>query len=352
MSVVTIAICRLRSVRAYQLLPLLMLLGLVGMYPKPALGQNAVTVVGSGGTSPLPVYRGWAAEFNRRRTTTRMEYLVLDTSRSIAEIQKGSGDFGGGDTPLSLEDRSVGNLIELPALLIALVPIYNLPGTPDLHFSGELLADIYLGHVKKWNAPQIAQLNPHASLPDLPIKVVYRTPGKGTNYIFTDFLSKVSPQFREKIGRSVSPAWPVGTGTERSSDMAQKVMSEPGSIGFVELEYARENKIPFGDIRNAAGKFVKASPDSLAAACSSVEAPKWDKFASSLTNAPGAESYPIVSFTWLYLRTATPDPNRKAALFDLLHWMLTEGQQMMPSGYSPLPLELRAKELAKLDSLK
>lgn len=322
------------------------------LWAMPSAAQDPVILVGSGGTSPLPVYRGWAAEYNRQHSGIRMEYMVLDTSRSIAETQNGHGDFGGGDTPLSVDERAGGKLIEIPALLIGLVPIYNVPGSPELRFSGELLAEIYLGQVKKWNAPQVAQLNPHAALPDLAIKVVYRSAGKGTNFIFTDFLSKVSPQFRDKVGRSISPAWPVGSPTERSSDMAQKVMAEAGSIGFVELEYARENKIPYGDMRNAAGQFVKASPESLAAACRSVEAPKWDRFASSLTNAPGADAYPIVSFTWLYLRTATLDQRRKDALANLLRWMLTDGQQLVPPGYSPLPQELRNQEMAKIDSLR
>jgi len=325
----------------------------MGLLLTTSLAQETITLVGSGGTSPLPAYRGWAAEYNKRKSGIRLEYLTLDTSRSLAEINKSNGDFGGGDIPLPSTERNAGKVMELPILLIGLVPIYNLPGPiQELRFSGDLLAQIYLGHVKKWNSPQLVQLNPHANLPDLPIKVVYRTAGKGTNYIFTDFLSKVDTQFRDQIGRSVSPAWPVGSGAERSSDMAQKVMGEAGSIGFVELEYAQENHITFGELRNAAGKFVKASQETLGAACRSLEAPGWDKFSASLTNAPGADAYPITSFSWIYVRKTSPDQRRRAALIDLLHWMFTEGQGKIPSGYSPLPGPLLNKEIATLPSLK
>src|SRR6266481_1376108 len=314
--------------------------------------ECSIIVVGSGGTSPVPVYRIWTKEYNSIKPSLQLQYIPLDTTASIAQITKGSGDFGGGDTPLPPERRAQ-NLMELPAMLIALVPIYNLPGqSVDLRFSGELLADIYLGQVTKWNAPQIARLNPGISLPDLPIKVVQRRAGKGTNYIFTDFLSKTSPKFRDHVGRSISPAWPVGTSTERSSDMADKVRSDPGSIGFVELQYARENNIPYGLVKNAAGKFIKASPAGLLAACDAVEAPQYDNFAASLTNAPGADSYPIVSFSWVYVRTVSTDAQRKAALLDVLNFMFTRGQKIMPAGYSPLPESLLAKEKAKLSSIQ
>jgi phosphate transport system substrate-binding protein len=327
----------------------LALLFLAATLPVTSFAQETITLVGSGGTSPLPVYNAWAAQYNQRKSGVRMQYLPLDTARSISEIRKGSGDFGGGDTPLTAENA--GTVLELPILLMGLVPIYNVPGTQGLRFSGDLLAQIYLGHVKKWNAPQVAQLNPHASLPDMPIKVVYRSPGKGTNYIFTDFLSKANAEFRNKVGRSVSPGWPVGSAVERSADMAQKVMSEPGAVGFVELEYARDNNIPFGEVQNASGKFVRASPETLRAACSGVEAPHWDKFSVSLTNAPGENAYPIASFSWIYLRKTATDQRRRAALLDLLHWMFAQGQEAVPFGYSPLPTALVAKEVAVLDAL-
>jgi phosphate transport system substrate-binding protein len=317
------------------------------------LAQDSITVVGSGGSSPLPVFRAWSTDFTKRKARVRMEYVQLDTDRSIEEIIKGSGDFGGGDIPLTPEQRTRGNLVELPVLIIGVVPIYNLPApAPQLKFTGDLLAQIYLGHVKNWNAPQIAQLNPGITLPDLPIKVFYRTPGKGTNYIFTEFLSKSNAEFRAKVGRSTSPPWPVGSSAERASDMADKVSSELGAIGFVSLEYAREKGVTAGVVKNAAGKFVSASPDSLTAACNAIEDPKWDRFAVSLTNPPGADSYPLASFSWIYLPAAGNDQKRRKALKDLMHWMFTDGQSQMLPGYSPLPGPLLAKEIEKLDSLK
>ncbi len=325
----------------------------IGLCQSSCLAQEAITLVGSGGSSPVPVFRIWGQEYNKRQPTIQMEYIVLGTSESIAQISKGSGDFGGGDTPLTSQQRASGNLTELPIMLIGLVPIYNVPGVhQELRFSGRLLAQIYLGEVKTWNSPQIAQLNPNVSLPDLPIKVVHRTAGKGTNYIFTDFLSKSSPRFREQVGHSIAPHWPVGVATERSSDMADKVKSEPGSVGYVELQYARDNNLAFGAVQNAAGKFVKAAPETLAAACTAIEVPQWDKFSASLTNAPGADSYPLTSFSWVYVRTASANPRRTAALVDLLNWIFTPGQQMLPGGYARLPAPLLAKVKSKANSIK
>jgi phosphate transport system substrate-binding protein len=282
-----------------------------------------------------------------------MDYVVLGTKESIAQISRGIGDFGAGDTPLTPEQRDSGNLIEVPIMIIGLVPIYNLPGIhQEIRFSGKVLADIFLGDVKNWNAPEIAQLNPKVSLPNLPIKVVYRTPGKGTNYIFSEFLSKSSPRFREKIGRNISPAWPVGEPAERSADIVDKVKSQPGSIGYAELQYARENSVSYGIVQNADGKFVGATPHSLMAACNSVEAPAWNKFSASLTNAAGADSYPLASFSWVYVRSAAVNESRKPSLLQLMNWMLSNGQQLIPSGYSQLPATLAQNARAKVSSIQ
>lgn len=328
------------------------LLFVVSLFQTPGFAQNGVTLVGSGGSSPLPVFKAWSKDYAKRKPGMHIEYVTLDTDRSITEISKGSGDFGGGDIPLTPEQKTRGNLIELPILIIGVVPVYNLPGSPQLRFSGDLLAQIYLGHVKKWNAPQIAQLNPNVSLPDLPIKVFYRTPGKGTNYIFSEFLSKSNPEWRTKIGRSTAPAWPVGSSAERASDMVDRVAGETGGIGFVSLEYAREKGLAAGEVKNPAGKFVHATPESLAAACTGIETPHWDKFAVSLTNAPGADAYPLGSFSWVYIPATSADPKRRAALMDMLHWIFTEGQESILSGYSPLPEKLLIKEMEKIESLK
>jgi phosphate transport system substrate-binding protein len=317
------------------------------------VAQQGIVLVGSGSSVPAPLYAKWAEQYNRRNPKIQMRYLALGTSEGIKEISHGSGDFAAGEAQLSAKERADGGLIEIPALLIGIVPIYNVPGLQgELRFSGAVLADIFLGHVKTWDAPAIAKLNPNLSLPDLPIKVVYRPAGKGSNYVFSDFLSKSSPQFRTEIGRSPSPAWPVGTPAERSSDIADKVKNEPGSIGYVEAQYAVKMHIPYGSVLNPAGHYIKATEKTISAACRGVEEPDWDRFSASLTNAPGAESFPIASFSWLYLRTSSADPARAAALSDLLKWMFSDGQRIASEeGYSELPPPLLKNVKNKVSSL-
>jgi phosphate transport system substrate-binding protein len=317
------------------------------------MATDSVVLVGSGSSVPVPLFRRWAEEYNKRNSAIQFQYVPLGTVEGIRQISHGSGDFGAGEMPLTAKERSEGNLLELPVVLIAIVPIYRVPGvTQELRFSGELLAEIYLGQVKTWNAPQIARLNPNVVLPNLPITVIYRPAGKGTNYVFTDFLSKTSPKFREEIGVTPSPKWPVGSPAERSSDMAEKVANTLGSIGYVELQYAVKQKLLYGLVLNPSGKFVKGSSETVAEACRAVEAPRWDKLSASLTNAPGANAFPITSFSWVYLRT-TPDPGRKAALNDFLNWVLDKGQQVgAEEGYSELPEQLLQKTKAKVESLR
>jgi len=325
----------------------------IGFCHPLSFAQEAVVLVGSGSSVPAPLYNKWSQEYNKRNPGIQMKYVPLGTSEGIKQISQGSGDFGAGEAQLTAAERKEGNLIELPAVLIGIVPIYNLPGVhTELRFSGELLADIFLGQIKTWDASQIAKLNPGVSLPSLPIKVIYRPAGKGSNYVFSEFLSKASSKFRTQIGTSPSPNWPVGTPAERSSDMADKVKSETGSIGYVEAQYAVKANIPNGLVQNAAGKYVKASPETIKAACHAVEAPVWDKFSASLSNAPGADAFPITSFTWLYLRTTSSDSRRAAALVNLLNWMFTDGQRLASEdGYAELPPLLLAKVKTKVSSL-
>ncbi len=313
--------------------------------------QETVVLVGSGSSVPAPLYAQWTEAYNKRSPRYQMRYLPVGTSEGISNLAHGSGDFAAGEAQLPAKDRTL--LVEMPSVVIAIAPIYNLPGLQkDLHFSGELLAEIYLGAVKNWNAPQIAKLNPGVSLPDMPIKVVYRPGGKGSNYIFSEFLSKTSPKFKAEIGITPSPKWPVGAPAERSSDMADKVKAEVGAIGYVEAPYAIKAGLPMGAVLNPAGKFIKASDKTIDAACHAVEAPSWDKFSASLTEAPGADSYPITSFTWLYLRTSLGDPKRAAALSDFLSWVYSDGQKIADKdGYTELPPELLAKVKAKVATL-
>ena len=324
----------------------------------PVVAQSSVSLVGAGSTVPLPLYNKWSQDFNRLSHSIQMQYQPLGTSEGIKLIsgskeELGTSDFSAGEVLLTDKERADGNLIELPAVIIGIVPLYNLPGNPQLKFNGDLLAQIFLGHVKNWNAPQIAKLNPGVSLPNLPIEVVYRPGGKGTNYVFTDFLSKTSPEFRSQIGRTASPKFPVGAPAERSSDMVEKVKGQSGALGYVELQYAASSGLAYGLVQNPAGKFVKATDAALTAACHSVEAPEWNKFSVSLTNAPGAEAYPITSFSWLYLRSSSADVKRRAALINLLNWIYSSGQQVADAqGYSELPPQLLEKIKARVSTLQ
>ena len=326
----------------------------LGLCSAPGHAQNAVILVGSGSTVPAPLYSRWTQEYGKRNHNTQMRYLPVGTSEGIKQIARGVGDFAAGEAQLTDKERKEDGLIELPIVLIAIVPIYNLPDIHQkLQLSGEVLAEIFLGGVKTWNAPQIAKLNPDIALPNLPIQVVNRPAGKGSNYVFTDFLSKMSSKFRAQIGATTSPKWPVGTPAERSSDMADQVKNNPGSIGYVEYQYAVKGNIPQAAVLNSAGKFLTASPESMAAACKAVEAPQWNRFSASLTNAPGAGCFPLTSFTWIYLRTQSADSARAAALGDFLNWIYTDGQQFaVEEGYAELPPPLLAAVRKKVKDLR
>ncbi len=339
---------------AFPLLFWLLSLLIPCLHAVPGLAQNAVVLVGSGSSVPAPLYNRWTQEYGRRNSKVQMRYLTVGTSEGIKQISHSAGDFGAGEAQLTSTERRDGNLIELPVVLIAIVPIYNLPEVhQELRLSGEVLAGIFLGDIKAWNAPQIAKLNPGMDLPNLPIQVINRPAGKGSNFVFTEFLSKTSSKFRAAIGSTPSPKWPVGTPAERSSDMADKVKNSPGSIGFVEYEYAVKGNISQAAVMNPAGKFVKASEKSVVAACEATEAPRWNGFTASLTNAPGADSFPITSFSWIYLRTGTSDSARAAALGNLLDWVYSDGQQFAAQeGYAELPPPLLAAVRRKVKELR
>jgi phosphate transport system substrate-binding protein len=283
-----------------------------------------------------------------------MRYVPIGTAEGIKQISRGASDFGAGEAQLTDNERKDGSLIELPVVLIGIVPIYNLPDVHGaLRISGDVLAGIFLGDVKMWNAPQIAKLNPEIILPNIPIQVINRPGGKGSNYVFTDFLAKASSKFRAQIGITSSPQWPVGQPAERSSDMADKVKNIPGSIGYVEYQYAVKGNIPQASVLNPSGKFVKASAETIAAACQAAEAPRWNNFSASLTNVQGADSFPITSFTWVYLRIPSSDAGRTVALVDLLNWIYTDGQQFaVQEGYSALPSDLLAAVRKKVKSVQ
>jgi phosphate transport system substrate-binding protein len=338
---------------AFSLLMWLLSILTLGLHIVPAEAQNAVVLVGSGSSVPAPLYNRWTQEYGRRNANIQMRYLTVGTTEGIKQISHNAGDFGAGEAQLTSTERKEGGLIELPVVLIAIVPIYNLPDVhQELRLSGEVLAGIFLGDIKVWNAPQIAKLNPGIDLPSLPIQVVNRPAGKGSNFVFSEFLSKASSKFRADIGTTPSPQWPVGIPAERSADMADKVKNTPGSIGYVEYQYAVKGNIAQAAVLNPAGKFVKASDRSIVSACEAVEAPRWNSFSASLTHAPGVDSFPITSFTWIYLRTGSSDSARGAALGNLLDWVYTDGQQFAAQeGYAELPQPLLAAVKRKVKDL-
>lgn len=319
-----------------------------------AQAQGALVLVGSGSTVPAPLVAKWTEAYNRHTSQVQIRYVASGTDEGITAMAHGSGDFAMGEVPLSVQQHGKFDLVPLPAVVIGIVPIYRLPGNQvDLRFSGEVLADIFLGRIKNWDSPVLARLNPGVKLPDLPITVINRPPGKGSNYIFTEYLSKVSPRFRSEIGVSASPKWPLGKPVARSSEMVETVMSKPGAIGYVEAQYAIQSRIPFGLVLNSSGNFVRASAESLTESCRAVEAPAFDKFSASLTNAPGEQSFPIASFDWFYLRRGNDDPKRAAALEEFLDWAFTDGQRVAAeAGYADLPVPLRAKIGARLRAMK
>lgn len=322
----------------------------------PTHGQNSFALVGSGSNLPTPLYTYWNEEYNKLNPTVQVRYLSTGTVKGIDDISRGVGDFAGGEVPMSDEQlkEAVNPILQIPTVLVAIVPIFHIPGVKgNLHFSGAVLAEIFLGEIKTWDDPRIKDINPGQALPHLNIAVVHRTEGKGSNYIFSDFLSKASPKWRSQIGKTPSPAWPVGEGTSRGEDMMEKVMGTPGAIGYIELGFTQKNDtVGVGLVENAAGKYVSATPASIAAAYHSLERSVPADFRVSLTNAPGKDAYPIVSFTWLYVPVRSNVPERSRALVNYLEWVLGTGQQSAERhGYTPLPESLVPKVLTKARSL-
>ena len=320
----------------------------------PGLAQNKISLVGSGSNVPINLYTAWTEEFNKRNPNIQVRYLSMSTMEGIHQISEGSGDFAAGEVPLSVDQMHAGkvSLVQFPTVVVGIVPIYNLPRTPDLHFSGEVLAQIYLGTIKTWKDGRIAKLNPGAELPDLPIQVVHRTPGKGSNYIFSDFLSKTSPDFRKQIGKSPSPKWPLGIDANRGEDMVEKVGTTPGAIGYVELNFARRSDIGYGSVQNAAGRFIRATPESITEACAAMERSIPADFNISMTDAPGKGSYPIASFTWIYVPESGAPSERSRAVKEFLGWGLQEGQTIAHGlGYAILPTAVLSKAKSKVNSI-
>ncbi len=318
----------------------------------PARAQN---ITGAGASFPNPIYSRWFLEYGKLHPGVRINYQPIGSGAGVRQVSQQIVDFGATDGPMTdaqLAHAQV-RLLHIPTVVGAVVPVYNVPGTgAALNFSPDVLADIYLGHITRWNDPRLRRDNPGSALPDQPIAVIYRADGSGTTYVFADFLCKVSAEFLKSVGRDTSVSWPVGIGQKGNEGVAGLVRTLPYSLGYVELAYGLENGMAFGNVRNPAGMWVRASAESVESAAQAALPSIPADFRVSITNAPGEGSYPITSFTWLLL----PEPARDAAkgrvLEDFVRWMLDSGQQQAAAEmYSPLPKSLAARVRASLNVL-
>jgi phosphate transport system substrate-binding protein len=286
------------------------------------------------------MYSKWFSEYNKLHPDVQINYQSIGSGGGIRQVLNGTVDFGASDGPMTDEQLKEAKfkILHIPTVLGAVVPAYNVPGiSGEVKFTPEALAGIFLGKVQNWNDPAITKANPGVNFPNQSIIVVHRSDGSGTSYIFTDYLSKISPDWESTVGKGASPKWPVGLGGKGNEGVAGQIRQLPGSIGYIELIYAVENKIPYGSVKNAAGNFVKASLDGVTEAAASVKAMPAD-FRVSITNAPGKTAYPISSFTWLLIPEAAKDAKKGKILADFLDWMLTDGQKMTAQlSYAPLP---------------
>jgi phosphate transport system substrate-binding protein len=311
----------------------------------PAWAQN---INAAGATFPYPIYSKWFDEYHKLHPNVQINYQSIGSGGGIRQLLDKTVDFGASDGPMTddqLKQASV-KILHFPTVLGADVPSYNIPGvSAELKFTPEALAGIFLGKVTKWNDPAIAGANPGVKLPAEDIVVVHRSDGSGTTYIWTDYLSKVSDEWRTKVGKDTSVNWPVGLGGKGNEGVAGLVKQTPNSIGYVELIYAVQNNIPYGSVKNVAGEFVKPSLAGVSAAAAGAATSMPDDFRVSITNAPGKAAYPISSFTWLLIPAQIQDAAKKAAIKDFLGWMMTSGQQLCEGlAYAKLPKEVIAKE--------
>jgi phosphate transport system substrate-binding protein len=318
-----------------------------------AHAADAVTITAAGATFPAPIYSKWFDTF-QKKTGAQINYQSIGSGGGITQLTSGTVDFGASDRPMTDEELGKIKTLHFPTVLGAVVATYNLSGSPaDLKFTGETLSGIFMGSIKKWNDKAIAATNPGIKLPDAPITVVVRSDNSGTSFVFTDFLSKVSPEWKSQVGANSAPKWPAGLRGKGNEGVSGLVKQTPNSIGYVELTYALQNKMTYGSVKNAAGKFVKADLASVTAAAASAAKSMPEDFRVSITNAEGAGAYPISTFTWLLIPSQIKDGAKKKAIGDFITWMLKDGQaQAAPLGYAPLPKEIVAKEMKAIANIK
>jgi phosphate transport system substrate-binding protein len=315
---------------------------------------QAQKLTGAGATFPYPIYSKWFSEYSAAHPGVEINYQSIGSGGGIRQMTAGLVDFGATDAPATDEQLapSKTKLIHIPTVMGAVVPIFNVPGVNDIKFSADVLADIYLSKITNWNDARIAKDNPGVNLPNLKIIVVHRADGSGTTYIFTDYLTKISPEWASGPGKGASPSWPTGIAGKGNEGVAGYVRQMSGTIGYVELIYALQNKISYGSVRNASGTFVKASIEGVTAAAASVKQLP-DDYRVSITNAPGKDAYPISSFTWLLVPLKSADPAKGKVIKDLLSWIVNSGESEVSAlSYAPLPKNLVEKELKTIYSLQ
>ena len=317
----------------------------------------AQSLTGAGATFPNPIYTKWFDAYSKKNGI-QINYQSIGSGGGIRQFTEGTVDFGATDGPMNESQIQAvsGNVLHVPTVLGAVVVTYNLPSLGDtkLKFDGNLLVDIFMGRVTRWDDPKIAALNPGVRLPNLDLIVVHRSDGSGTTYVFTDYLNKFSREWKDKVGYATSVNWPVGLGGKGNEGVTQQVKQVEGALGYVELIYALSNKLPYAQVKNAAGNFSTPSLESVTAAAAGMKLAKDTDFRVSVTNAPGADAYPIASFTWLLVKKDNKDAEKARLIKDFLTWMITPEAQKMATElhYSPLPEPVVALIQARLPTLK
>ncbi|MBV9500170.1 MAG: phosphate ABC transporter substrate-binding protein PstS [Acidobacteriaceae bacterium] len=316
----------------------------------PLHAQTSLT--GAGATFPYPMYSKWFNQYHKAHPDVEINYQSIGSGGGIRQVTEGTVDFGASDGPMN--DKQIAefkqkrgcDILHFPTVLGADVPTYNVPGiSADLNFTPEALAGIFLGRITKWNDPEIQKANPSVKLPNNDLIVVHRSEASGTTYVWVDYLSKVSPEWKQKVGVGTAVNWPVGLGGKGNEGVSGQIKQTPYSIGYVELVYAIQNHLQYGQVRNQSGSFVKAGLASVTAAAAGAAENMPDDFRVSITNAPGRAAYPIASFTWLLIPSKIQDATKRKALVDFLRWMLTSGQNDTAAlSYAQLPKQVVAKE--------
>ncbi len=318
-------------------------------------GSGSVSLQGAGASFPSPLYQKWLSEYGNLHSNVKIDYQSIGSGGGIKQLKEQTVDFGASDAPMSDADlkSAPGEIVHIPTVLGAVVITYNLEGVKQpLRFSPEVLADIFLGKIKKWNDPKIAADNSGVTLPASDITVVHRSDSSGTSAVFTDYLSKVSPEWKEKVGTGVSPSWPTGLGGKGNEGVTGQVKNTPNTIGYIELVYAVKNKLPVAPIKNASGAFIEPSIDTVSAAAAASAATMPDDLRISITNAAGPQAYPISSYTYILVYKDQKDAGKGKALVDFLWWGLHDGEGFAKElQYAPLPADIVKKAEAKIKSV-